>query len=243
MPVAERTSGPPGRVVRFGFAASMLPREILTLRKQTVRLHPSRPLTDDFDSTATQVVGTTGPLLGGKVVAAARLTEYRPETSFIPVVYGADLPEPFSIARTAELSWLVVAEANRGKGIGTLILYQMLSLLHGWGVEFLVGVLQTGMPRGAVCSAQIRAELDGVRRMYERLGFTVHDELPELPATDSGVPLVPFSFRLTGDAIKRLSKVIYDATKSGKINFELLTPSDGLAMSSLSHRVDFRRRA
>lgn len=205
MTVITREESPPGTVVcscpelHFGYSTGALPLRLLgiePLRRQAQFLHPERPLTDALDRTALHLSGVLRNRGRENVVVAARLTQLG-ENSFIPQIYGGPLPSMIGGDLTAELSWLVVGTRNRGYGMGPAMVLQAIDLLHKKGWKWLVGVLQVGMPRGAKCSADTTDQIESVRRMYQKLGFVIHDEDPPRPALDSGVPLVPFSYDVT----------------------------------------------
>lgn len=201
MRVIARTNGPPGPLspeLSFGMVSSAIPLKsvgIEGLRRESQDLHPERPLIDGLDRTATHLAGYLTCGCRARLVAAARLTQYG-ENSFFSQIYGGPLPPGLSGERTSELSWVVVAERYRGQGIGTYLVLQVIDLLFLKGWSTLVGVLQVGMQRGVPCPDEVKQQLDGVRRMYTKLGFLIHDEVPPRPALDSGVLLIPFSYDL-----------------------------------------------
>ena len=111
--------GPSPSGIEFGVVIGTTGLGIEELRAHASELHPKRPLFDGLDGRAAHLVATVRERGRLRLVGAARITSYRPRSSFYALVTGQDkLPACIMASeRIAEFSWLVVAKKFRGSPV------------------------------------------------------------------------------------------------------------------------------
>ncbi len=98
---------------------------------------------------------------------------------------------------SAEITWLAVEDAGRGRGIGTALVRELCRRLRGDGCRLmLVHTLAESLPEPGVVDGYART-----RAFYRRLGFISAREYPDLwPSSPAQLFVLPLGPALPGES-------------------------------------------